>query len=329
MSLTDKDELNDLIWGDSEPLDKKGRIFLYGIKDRVNESLDYLKSKYSKITDLNLAIKFITYYHSEAVMADIEGLSRIGYFPATEVEMEFDHSIKHALIGSYKSAFSDLRRAIELTLISVFLTSDQCDRKKAIDWVFSRSDTPQFSRSLEKLIKIGRYKDLNDHHNWKDNLQHLYWELSDYCHTKGQLKSYRELNNPRFFAGGSQFPSINFETLEVFSDLYIKTVGEIVVMQALCNPMILVGVSFDKKFGLNGPASGFFDDSQAELVHMLIPQTYKNFFTDMAKNDQDIKNVIEYFDSLPDLTKEEFEKQVKDFEEENKINQEPFCNSEV
>jgi len=110
---------------------------------------------------------------------------------------------------------------------------------------------------------------------------------------------------------GTSAPSINYETLETVCDLYIKTVGEIVVILALYNPMILVGVPLDEKFGLNGPMSGYYYDGQAELVHKLIPDIYKQYFQDIAKNDEEIKSVIEYFNSLPDLTNEDIEKQVR------------------
>jgi len=174
-----------------EPLERKGHIFVCGIEDRMKGSLEFLKTKYKNITELNLAIEFIEYSNSDAVKSYIEQLYRVGYFPATETEMELDYSIKHALIGSYKSSFDDLRRALELSVISVFLTSEQVDRKKAVAWLMSKSDTPGFSKSLDKLIKQGRFKDFNDNHEWKKNLQNFYWLLSDYSHNKGQLKGYR------------------------------------------------------------------------------------------------------------------------------------------
>lgn len=297
--------------GDLEPLERKGQIFVYGIEERMKGSLEFIKSKYKDIIQLGLSIDFIEYHQSDAVKADIKQLYSVGYFPATETEMELDHSIKHALIGSYKSAFADLRRSLELTLISVFLTSENYDTKKAVNWVMSKSDTPGFSKSLDKLIKHGRFKEFNDKYEWKKNLQEFYWLLSDFSHNKGQLKGYRELNRTNFFTAGTSAPSINYETLETFCDFYIKTVSEIVVMLALYNPMILVGVPLDEKFGLNGPASGFYYEGQAELVHELIPNNYKGYFKNLADNDLEIKSVVDYFNSLPDLTDEDIKEQIK------------------
>ena len=317
-------EFTKIIMGNSEPLEKKGKLFIYGIEERVNSSLDFISSEYEKYNELKTALDYIEYFHSDTIKSDIDTLYKLGYYPATESEMELDHSIKHALIGSYKSSFSDLRRALELSIIFVYLSSEQIERKKAVDWIMSKNDTPGFSKALNKLIKQGRYSDIEETCNWKSNLQDLYWLLSDYSHNKGQLKGYRELNNTSFFTAGTSAPSIKNETLKLFCDFYIQTVKEIVAIQSLYNPIILVGVPFDEKFGLEGPMSGFFNDGQAELVNKLIPENYRTYFDTLISNDEEIKSVVHYFNSLPDLTEEDIQEQAnrqKEFiEQMNKKN---------
>lgn len=309
-------EFTNIIMGNSEPLEKKGKLFICGIEERVNSSLDFIRNEYKNYTELKTAIDYIEYFHSDTIKADIDSLFKLGYYPATETEMELDHSIKHALIGSYKSSFSDLRRALELSIIFVYLSSEQIERKKAVDWIMSKNDTPGFSKALSKLIKQGRFQDIEKSCNWKSNLQDLYWLLSDFSHNKGQLKGYRELNNTNFFTAGTSAPSIKNETLKLFCDFYIKTVKEIVAIQSLYNPIILVGVPFDEKFGLEGPMSGYFNEGQAELVNNLIPKKYRTYFNQLIENDEEIKSIVEYFDSLPDLTEEDLKEQAnrqKDF----------------
>lgn len=317
-------EFTKIIMGNSEPLEKKGKLFIYGIEERVNSSLDFIRNEYGEYNELKTAIDYIEYFHSDTIKSDIDSLYKLGYYPATETEMELDHSIKHALIGSYKSSFSDLRRALELSIVFVYLSSEQIDRKKAVDWIMSKNDTLGFSKVLNKLIKQGRYKDIEETCKWKSNLQNLYWLLSDYSHNKGQLKGYRELNDTNFFTAGTSAPSIKNETLKLFCDFYIQTVKEIVAIQSLYNPIILVGVPFDEKFGLEGPMSGFFNDGQAELVNKLIPEKYRTYFDALISNDEEIKSVVQYFYSLPDLTEEDLQEQAnrqKEFiEQMNKKN---------
>ena len=304
-------EFTKIIMGNSEPLEKKGKLFIYGIEERVNSSLDFIRNKYEKYNELKTAIDYVEYSHSDTIKADIDSLSKLGYYPATETEMELDHSIKHALIGSYKSSFSDLRRALELSIIFVYLSSEQIERKKAVDWIMSKNDTPGFSNAISKLIKQGRFQDIEQSCNWKSNLQDLYWLLSNFSHNKGQLKGYRELNSTNFFTAGTSAPSIKNETLKLFCDFYIRTVKEIVAIQALYNPIILIGVPFDEKFGLEGPMSGYFNEGQAEFVNSLIPQKYRTYFDELIKIDEEIISVAEYFDSLPDLTEDDLKEQAK------------------
>jgi len=307
----------DLIFS-SDILHRKGFIFIDGIEDRVKESLDFINSKYKNINQLKKSAEFIEYDISDAIISDFQQLRSVGFFPVTETEMELDHSIKHALIGSYKSAFADLRRALELIVISVYLTSDSCDAKSAIKWVLSKSDTPGFSKSLSVLVTNGRFKEFDETFEWKKRIQELYWLLSDYSHNKGQLKGYRQLNKTNHFISGTSVPTINEETLESFCDFYINTVSEIIVILALYNPMILVGVPLDEKFGLNGPFSGFFYEGQAELVHQLLPKDYKDYFKKLAESDVEIRSNLDYFETLPDLTEEDIKEQIKEDEKFNK-----------
>ncbi|TPE43592.1 hypothetical protein [Pontibacter mangrovi] len=287
-------------------------VFLNGMDERVTRGLHFIKTKYKNTEMLNLCVSFMEYHHSDAIVADVENLFyRIGYFPATEAEMELDYSIKHALIGSYKAAFADLRRAIELTAINVYLTSEHSKREASFEWIMSQRDSPFFSTMIESLAKTGRFKDINEEANWKQNIKQFYWRISDYTHNKGQAKGYRELNKVNAHMFGTFVPNINLETLSSFLDCYIETVREITIFLALYNPVILVGLPLEDKFGLNGPMSGFYTEHQAEAINSLIPEPYKEYFTQLIKKDEEVIGAVESIISMPDLTKEDFDKQVQ------------------
>lgn len=297
---------------DLPPLDRKGKIFIDGIQERVNHSLEFIKAQYQNFEKLKIAIDFIEYYLSDAIKSDFEQLLRVGYFPATETEMELDHAIKHSLIGSYKAAFADLRRALELTLTSIYFTSEHSDKKQAVQWVESQTNSPFVSEMLNKLIKSGRYKDINENYKWSDNLKKFYWEISDFAHNKGQLKSYLELNGTNFFISGTSAPRINIKTLSTFCDAYISCVEEIVVMLSLYNPVIIVSLPMLEKFGLNLPMSGFFEEHQSAVINQIIPNRYKDFFENLKQSDEEIKGIVEWVSSLPDLSQEQIEEQIRE-----------------
>jgi hypothetical protein len=306
------DDLSEIIFGNLSLLEKKGHAFIYGIEDRVKASLEFIQTKYKNLEQFNRSINFERHL-SEAVKADLSQLFRVGFFPVNEAEMELDHSIKHALIGSYKSAFADLRRALELILVSVYFTSEKFDDKEdeAVKWVESENNTPSFSKMLKELIKTKHFEEFNNKHSWEKKLKEFYWSLSDFSHNKGAAAGYLKLNKTHLFTLGTSVPSISYETLERFCDNYIKTVEEIIVLLVLYNPVILVGVPLDEKFGLEAPISGFFQEGQAELVHELIPCEYKNYFKELAEQDDGIASVLAYFHSLPDLTEKDIEEQIE------------------
>jgi hypothetical protein len=293
------------------PLDRKGKIFIDGIQERVDHSLEFIKTQYPNFEKLSLTINFIECHNFDAVKADIEQIERVGHFPAIETEMELDHAIKHALIGSYKAAFADLRRALELTLMNIYLTSEHINREQAVQWVNSQTKSPFVSKMLQKLIKGGRYKNINDNYKWSDNFKQFYWKISDFAHNKGQRKSYLQLNETNFFINGTSAPKINLKTLSIFCDAYIACAEEIVVMLSLYNPVIIVPLPMSEKFGLNPPFSGFFEEHQSEVINQIIPNRYKAFFENLKQSDEEIKGIVEWVSSQPDLTQEQFEEQIR------------------
>lgn len=315
------DDIIKIIMESTDPLEKKGKLFIYGIEDRLKSSLSIIRNEYNRYIEFKTSMNYIEYIHSETTKADLRQFAKLGYYPSTETEMELDHSIKHALIGSYKSSISDLRRGIELSVIFSYLSSEQVNRKKAKNWIKSKNNTPHFSNTIKELIKKGRYRKIEESCNWKQNIQELFWKLSNFCHNKGKIKGYRELNDTNFFTAGTSIPTIKKKSLKLFCDLYIKTVKEIVAIQSLYNPVILVGLPIYRKFGLNSPASGFCNDRQANLINKLIPKKYKSFFDDLVENDEEVESAIKYFSSLSDLTEEELKKQIerqnKDFNRYN------------
>ena len=233
-------------------IELKSLLFITGINYRAKKSIEYIHNNYHQYERLKLALSFIEYHFTDAIKSDINQLATVGFFPSTEAQIELDYSIKHAIIGSYKASFADLRRSLELTLTSIFLVSEHFDRDNAIKWVLSQQNTPFFSTMIEKLIKTDRFKNINDNYNWKDVIKKFYWKISDFAHTKGQLKGYRELNKLNFFISGTSAPNIDYDTLKEFLDCYIGIVEHIVTILSLYNPIILIGLPLDEKFGING-----------------------------------------------------------------------------
>ena len=293
-------------------LGEKAKAFLFAIEERSIESCEYVRNDYPKRLLFETALIFAGNDISDAIKADIEQHRRIGFYPAVEAQMELDNAVKHALIGSYKAAFGDLRRALELIVLSNYLSSEKTKRKDSIDWMNSNQNTPYTANMIGALVKDGRYKALNDSNQWAKNLKQCIGSLADISHNKGRMMGYMELNKINMHIGFTHLPNIDLKTLEMFCNVFIGVVGEIVVLLALYNPIVLVGLPIDEKFGFNPPMSGFYCDIQSERLTSLIPDRYLEFFKLLRDNDEQIESLTEWVEGFPDLTSEEMEQQIKD-----------------
>ena len=66
------------------------------------------------------------------------------------------------------------------------------------------------------------------------------------------------------------------------------------------------------------PISGFFEEWQAERLQALIPEKHRDILVALAEGDPDVESIRDHFDALSDLTADEFQKQIEDFESEMK-----------
>lgn len=296
--------------------EKRAKIFLFGIEERSEYSIKFINNDYKNKELLKKCLEFIDSFYIDGFKGDFESISRIEFFPGSEAQMELDNSINHAIICSYKAAYDHLRRGLELTLIAVYLTSEFVNKINALNWLNSKANTPLFSETINKVVKLERFRQLNDKYNWKNDIQNLYWEICDFIHVKGRNKGFRVLNRTNIWIGGVSMPSFSEKTLENYLENFNMVVSNICCLLATYNPVLLVELPLDDKFGLGGPISGFYQKIGSELIMDLIPIKYKAFFEDLKENDIEVKSIIEWINNLPDLTKVEFEKQVEEFHRE-------------
>jgi hypothetical protein len=294
-----------------DSLELKGRLYLTGIENRLEDSLKFISDSYTQKNWLDDCLKFVNWHMADGVKSTIDQLNTIGFYPIVEASLELDHSLKHALFGSYKAAFADIRRALELAVLSVYFVSSESRSEKAKEWIKSKTDTPFMSRMLKELIKSDRFLELHTQCNWEADVKELYYGISDYSHNKGTEKSYNHLNRINFHTGGSHLPNIYTETLSIFLDHYIKTVRQIATILALYNPVLLIGLNMEEKFGFNDPFSGYYGDYESGLLTKLIPDNYKPFFEHLKTTDEEVIGTKKWIKSLPDITEEEIEEQIK------------------
>lgn len=132
-------------------LRSKGRSFSYDVEDRIEKSIVFLEASYWNYLKFKDLSWFSDYLLEDAVKSDIDSWGKVWFYPITEVKMELDNAIKHALIWSYKSSLADLRRAIELMVVHVYFSLDTVPKNESVSWFKSEYDTPMMKKMLAKV----------------------------------------------------------------------------------------------------------------------------------------------------------------------------------
>lgn len=298
-------------WG-LDFLRAKGKAFSYNLDERIEESVVYVESKYEDFNKFKELTSFIDLLLDEWVKGDMRSLSRLGFYSMIEVRMELDNAIKHSLMWSYKAAISDMRRAIEMMVMQIYFSLEITPKNESKEWLKSEMSSPMMKKMLNSIVSRSEdFSDFNEKFKLIDEINDLYWTLSDYSHNKGTITGYSQLNEMNIHLSSTYLTTIKLETLRKCIDLYVRTTEEIVILLALYNPILLVGLPLDEKFWLNWPISWFFNEWQSEYFHSLIPDRYKLYFRRFSEENQNILGLAKTIESMPSLTEEDFALQVE------------------
>lgn len=280
------------------------------------ESAKYINERYGDRDMLKLAVDFSTEDLLDAAPSYFDSIKKVWFFPWVEAGYELEKSLNLIMLSSYKNSYDSMRRALELMIIAAFYVLDSIDAKKARSWLSSNRNTPNFKRAVEELIKHEPYLNCERQCEFTKHISDIYYELSDYIHVKGVEKSNSRLESAMYNVHGVHLFVFNESACGKSLNLLIETIRMISLVCALIIPQLLVGLEIYQKFGINGPASGFFTPEQATRICTLIPENFKAFIDELKKCD-DVRSIEEWFYNLPDISeeelKEQFEEQAKNF----------------
>lgn len=288
------------------PFESRVRLVEAGRSERLAATVAYIRDEFPRRILLEECLAFAEHNLDEAVSADIESLMRVGYFPWVEAAREFDQAMDLALASHYKAVYDHLRRALELVLVGAFFSSKLTTRAEAVGWTTSNQETPLFTRTLKRVRSLPRFRDLDAATSWGDLLQAFYWKLCDIVHVRGMAVSYNSIQPSFHIMGGKCLPAFDAVSLSRALNAFIDSVRHACAIIAASNPILLVGLPMDEKFGLNGPASGFFNDCQAARFNRLLPDETKAHFVELAKVDSEVRAIELDIRSRPDVVDYDF-----------------------
>jgi len=255
--------------------------------------------------DFHLIRFFSTQLLANCFPADFESLRKIGLFPVVEAELELEYSLFFAKAGIYKMAYMCLRNFMELSLVCFhyMLTS-----RRAMEWVKGEAPTPFKRQILAVLFESEDFRELDQHIHIKQGIDEYYNKLSDICHTRGRPCSHLALSK-------ANYPQFIEESLRDYVSCCKDVVDIVITCFVGVNPIILFPLPLEGKFGINGPLSGFLEEHETEKLRKLLkPDSLTTLLTYFGSH-PGVVSLQEYFAGLPDITEEEFRKQLDDFDE--------------
>lgn len=141
------------------------QLILPCIEDNVAESLKYIKTSFSSVDLLDLCVEFIRFHFLDGVKSEGNLWQKIGFFPAVEAQTALETSLQHAVMGSYRAAYDDLRRALEMMAIIVLFSSEKTPEHQSLNWLNSEENTPPFSRMIGEICNLNYFREFNEQ-NW-------------------------------------------------------------------------------------------------------------------------------------------------------------------
>lgn len=259
---------------------------------RFEESIKHIKECHSDSNSFFAANKFTNYLLDILTAKNSQSLAA-KLLSAIDAMEELNLSINLSFMYLYKSSFDSLRRALEIIVLGQFYEKIEDNPETVFNWIESKSDTPRFNNMVTKLSSHETFNIIDSRFGWKTNLLNHYWDLCDFCHTKGYEKSIVNLNKKSIFK-----PTINPQVLDLFTSKYFITVQQIAIIYTVQNPILIVGLPTFEKFGLE--SHGLFSNEQADNLKNLLPDSYRDYLIQVIDNDENIKNKINEIKNLPD-----------------------------
>lgn len=294
------------------PFELRGHLFTESASEVIKVSIPYIREQYHQAFLLADCMGFVTDDLLDTARSDFDSLGRVWLFPVTETHSELELALTACLTGMYKSVYDHLRRALEITVVGCYFLMEHISEADAKAWLNSKAETPQISRAIRGIRKNERFAGLEAASGWLTELKSFYGHLCDAIHVKGTDYSIQRMQPSFFSCNGVRTLSFSKNHLSLCLDNYILAVRHIAVCRAAENPILLVGLPVEEKFGINGPVSGFFVYQQANTLWKLLLEASVPFFRQFIETDHEIQAIKEGFDSLPDISEEELQKQLDD-----------------
>lgn len=276
-------------------------------------SIEYLKNH----PDLDGTLDQAIWAYEELGDLVPQTLEKFGsghYFPHSESEYELQTSLGLCLEGIYRQSFVVLRSVLELGIFGVYLDIQDNSHLAVKPWIKSEIRTPSPRKMMNSLVEIPYFTKFDHRFGLRDEVKTVFEKLGSLVHIKGYKYSSSAYNR-------SNTPQFQERSLRKYCETMFEVVRLISIITLLKYPIGIVSLPIDEKFGMNGPVGGFLQEYQVNKIQSLLKEEERYFLQESAKNDRNIQSIVSQFNSLPDISEEEFRVQMAEWDkflEENK-----------
>ena len=232
------------------------------------------------------------------------------FFPHIESTQEFQISFNLVLFGLYKQAFMSLRSGLEVGMLSVYYNINDEGHKAVRDWLRSKDTWEANTPRIENIWKILNTNKNIANFNNKFDLRKRFDGLSflhNYIHTKGHKYS----NQLGVFK--SNYQTFEEDILKKWVDTYEKVIIVVATLHMLKYPISVIEFDWSKKIGIENPFP-VLEVFEIEKIKKLLPKDFINEIQHIAKKDESTQSLYRYIIELPDMSEDEKEQQMNEFD---------------
>ncbi|MBI5893477.1 MAG: hypothetical protein HZB79_07490 [Deltaproteobacteria bacterium] len=225
------------------------------------------------------------------------------FFPYIDSFEELEISFNLCSMGFYKQAIVSLRSGLELGLLSVYWNLNDDGHKVIKNWLKAQEDTPRLSQIWQYLIKNKNIQLFQKRFDLKKRLLDLGY-LHNYVHTKG----WKHSNSIGLLK--SNFQTFERKGFEIWFNSIKEIIPVLCILHLLKYPIGIIKYDYSSKFGIDVPSFGRLNECYIYRLEKVIEKDTLKFLQFIALNDNETKNILEWINSLPDITDEESEHQI-------------------
>ena len=282
--------------------------FIYDCERSIQvyeQSLKFLESSGHKdrVSELGWA------YHSigDLIPQTTESFWSGHFFPWTESWDEIQISFNLCLFGLYKQAMVSLRSGLEVGLLSVYWNLNDDGHQVIQEWLSSEERTPRRGEIWERLGQHRNFQLFQQRHDMRARLSNLDY-LHNYVHTKG----YKYSNSLGLLK--SNFQTFEIEGFETWFSGFREVIEVLSILHLVKYPIGTVRYDYSAKFGIDIPMFGGLQPSQVDRLGKVVGEDVFREIEAIAQTDETVKDILDWVSSLPDMTEEQVESQVIEFE---------------